>query len=151
MISCDILSCDFTTTERLSVKILVSMSLGSIIPYPTAPSSIVAKRISDVGGKLDYHLKICLIIRISVYVIAAFGNDGDGGLQTPSDPSISPGVMAIASANNGYFPLRFIMSPNGAKIFVLTEDPRGRWNSRFDFSIIGTTTANDIIRSRSTP
>jgi len=99
---------------------IISMSLGSIIPYPTAPSSIVAKRISDVG----------------VYVIAAFGNDGDGGLQTPSDPSISPGVMAIASANNGYFPLRFIMSPNGAKIFVLTEDPRGRWNSRFDFSII---------------
>ncbi|CAO3636873.1 unnamed protein product [Cunninghamella blakesleeana] len=70
---------------------IISASLGSNIAWEQSPSYEVISRIVQKGK----------------YVIAAAGNEGEGGLYTVNQPGASKGVFSIASYQNAYEIVKF--------------------------------------------
>lgn len=73
----------------------------------------------------------------SVYVVAAAGNDGGGGLQTVGVPAVSFNTMAVASVDN-IFTLRFytIIAPDGRKIPYRAGADFGGWKTIINSTVI---------------
>jgi hypothetical protein len=64
------------------------------------------------------------------------GNEGDGGLQTGSMPSSSPGAMAVGSVDNSHTLRYIIIAPDGYKILYDAGSSFGQWKSSFNSSIV---------------
>ncbi len=69
---------------------VISMSLGSASPFEArSPYNDLIKSIIDQG----------------IGIVVSNGNDGDYGLYSPSSPADAPGVIAVGSITNSFFPV----------------------------------------------
>lgn len=79
----------------------------------------------------------CNIILYAVYVVAAAGNSGNGGLHTPLSPSTLENAMAVASVDNTFTLTAYtIFTPNGSKILYIAGAIFGGWRSTLNAVIV---------------
>ena len=78
----------------------------------------------------------CGVISVIVYVVAALGNSGSGGLQTSGTPANTPGAIGVASVENEIQLLPIIISPDGSYIPYESGLDFGGWNSIVNSTIV---------------
>ena len=127
----------FLRVLKAIIICLVNLSLGSAHPYPETTDSIAIQRVVERGGKaFSFHDTLGDKF-FAVYVVAAAGNEGAGGLQTINTPSISPSAMAVASVDNMYDLLYYtIIAPDGSTILYQAGTNFGGWKSTINSVIV---------------
>ncbi|RKO92857.1 peptidase S8/S53 domain-containing protein [Blyttiomyces helicus] len=112
---------------------VINLSLGTPIPWADSPEAAA----------------VSIVVSAGINVVAAVGNDGAFGLWRASDPSVSPGAIAVAAVENSRYlgrNLTIVEEPEAVPIvfgFPESGPPNSSFNGPLKAYSLNTSVAGD--------